>query len=357
MRSLITPGCIAVLLMAAAAHGAIIDEFNDGSQVWSKSSSVSTLAESGGTLNATKNGGDPWLARTDFTTGVGNTFGSFESDANPYVHIRMTVPSGYSTAMQFFWGNPSTGFNGTQSSNGLSLVPGTTQTYVFDLASNEPTWTRNNIDTADESRITKFRVDPGAGTDGDGTTVNIDYIRVSNSATDSNSFGVDNFTDGFTDQWTFSPGMSSPTESGGTLQKTSTNGDPVMERNTVDFDGSLSTLVSVRLKVDTTAGQTAQVFYTTTTDDVFTGGKSAALPLITDGQFHTYTFDFSGDATWTGGTIARLRLDPTNVSGVAFEVDSISVIPEPATVLIVSAGLFGLSGFGRRRRRLYQSES
>ena len=95
MRIFITLVFAAVLAFSAA-NGAIIDEFNDGSQVWSGSGSISSLTESGGTLNATKNGGDPFVSRTDFTSGVGNTFGSFESDANPYVHMRITVFLGQS---------------------------------------------------------------------------------------------------------------------------------------------------------------------------------------------------------------------------------------------------------------------
>jgi surface antigen len=55
----------------------------------------------------------------------------------------------------------------------------------------------------------------------------------------------------------------------------------------------------------------AQLFYITTSDTIWTGGKSKSFDLFSRGDWHIYDLNMSGDMSWThGGRITQLRLDP-----------------------------------------------
>ncbi len=101
---------------------------------------------------------------------------------------------------------------------------------------------------------------------------------------------------------------------GGQLKGTSTGTDPYMY--SLDQLGFASdSIYGITIRMSVTAGSKAQVFYTTEEDQIFSESKSTGKFNITaDGQFHTYTRQLNNIAGWSGKTIKRLRLDPTDAA-------------------------------------------
>jgi hypothetical protein len=61
----------------------------------------------------------------------------------------------------------------------------------------------------------------------------------------------------------------------------------------------------------TSAGDLAQLYFTTDTDPVTGEDKVFRIPLTPDGQFHTYRVHAAEYPAWTG-TITGLRFDPVH---------------------------------------------
>ncbi|GAB4533608.1 MAG: hypothetical protein Fur0018_23070 [Anaerolineales bacterium] len=112
----------------------------------------------------------------------------------------------------------------------------------------------------------------------------------------------------------------------GILQMTSTGDDPY-------FDIPLQTPVladstpRVEIRMRVSSGGGGQVFFTPETGTI-SEATSLWFELIPDGEFHTYTLDFSSLPDWTG-TISKMRLDPTDAPGDV-EIDYILIAsPRP----------------------------
>lgn len=237
--------------------------------------------------------------------------------------------------IQVFW-DESSGFNGINNATVSGNHNGTYQDYVFDLNS-VPAWS--------DGLARGFRLDRVSGGIG---SFEVDYLRLSSSATDSYSYGVDNFSDGSLSQRTKSSPMGSPTESGGVLSGTVTgNGDAFMSRAIIDVDGSNANLVRVGLKV-TGVSSSAQIFWTNE-DGSYAGARSKTFNITPDGTMRTYEIDLSADPEWDGKTIDGLRFDPVSNPGDSYEIDFIEIVsvPEPSAALL---GLFGSLLLLRRRR-------
>jgi hypothetical protein len=74
-----------------------------------------------------------------------------------------------------------------------------------------------------------------------------------------------------------------------------------------------------------------QIYYGTTATTGFSGDADHHDPNATipkDGAFHTYRIDV-GPEPWWRATLRDLRIDPGNVSGVAFAIDYLRVGDEP----------------------------
>lgn len=91
--------------------------------------------------------------------------------------------------------------------------------------------------------------------------------------------------------------------------------------------GTLATKVVVRLK-NTSASTSAHLYFTTDADTSWNEAKSATKTITANSSYTSYTFDFTGNANWTG-TLHRLRLDPSDdaTTSGSFKVDRIYITP------------------------------
>ena len=96
----------------------------------------------------------------------------------------------------------------------------------------------------------------------------------------------------------------------GCLTCRSTGGDPTLTLAPCAIDASRYGRVRVRMAV--TNGKTAQLFWGTTAERRINRQKSITVELIPDGKPHDYVFEVGSHQSWTGHTITRVRLDPTD---------------------------------------------
>lgn len=357
----------AVLVLAAvsAARGGIIDTFDDGVLNWS-GVHTANLAEAAGQLSFEVSGGDAAVGRHAFDSGAQKYY-TFDSQANRYLYITMTVPAGAPATARLEWTNWGPGaFNDHQSAT-FTVVPGTTQTYIVDM-DQHAAWRQNAVGAIDH-RIAGFRVTPGMGA-ANGAAYSIDAVRVSNNGASAAQVGVDDFGDDIIDPVMHAE-IDAIAEHGGTLTGLS-EADARLVWDIPDVVGADVTDVIVRMRVDADApvGTRGKFFYSLNAFGGMLGLATAEAPnypfdeaqakgfdLILDGEFHTYTVSFADDGTWTGNVIQMLRFDPVQFAGIGFEIDSVSIgvpgqnlgnpIPEPSTLGLLALGALGLL---RRRR-------
>ena len=124
---------------------------------------------------------------------------------------------------------------------------------------------------------------------------------------------------------------------------------------------SLRATSKLKVRLRTTAGNYALLYFTTEHDAAWDIKKAVAIqPLITDGQWHDYTVDLRNSPDYKG-VLTQIRLDPTDVSGAQFGVDHVRLLPD---VEAIKPTLSWLPGTGPNLRftsdpgtrfRLYQS--
>ena len=97
---------------------------------------------------------------------------------------------------------------------------------------------------------------------------------------------------------------------------------------------------------------TAQLFWERNNGaNLISDEQSYSFPIINDGQYHTYVLDLASNPNWSG-QISWLRFDPAS-SGRrgSIDIQYISYIPEPSTVVLLVTGLLGLSAYAWRKQR------
>ncbi|MFQ6097822.1 MAG: sulfatase-like hydrolase/transferase, partial [Armatimonadota bacterium] len=84
----------------------------------------------------------------------------------------------------------------------------------------------------------------------------------------------------------------------------------------------------VEIRMMTTAGENAQVYWTTSDSPQYAEDKSVRFAIVSDGRFHTYRFRLADDPLWAGKQIAGFRINPVrrrpgDPEGLAahFEID------------------------------------
>jgi hypothetical protein len=106
----------------------------------------------------------------------------------------------------------------------------------------------------------------------------------------------------------------------GALCGRATANDPYIVRSLIRAKGDDCPVVLIRMR--STAGPAAQLFWTTEASPAFDEEKSLHFQVKPDGQWHDYRLDVGKYPQWAGQTITAIRLDPGNSPG-EFAVDFI----------------------------------
>lgn len=107
------------------------------------------------------------------------------------------------------------------------------------------------------------------------------------------------------------------------LHIASTGGDPYMLGPVREIDAAKGYYVSVRMR--STLGSDAQLFWVTNQDTRFDEAKSQHFAPKPDGQWHTYMVPVHENPAWNG-TIRQLRLDPTVQEGSEITIAWVKVV-------------------------------
>ena len=276
-------------------------EFNQQNNLegWSVARHLSAPVVRYGTLRTTSTGTDSQiLSPPDLMVNASN-------DKN--VVIRMKTDKG-TLADLFYKRETDIAFSATR----RKRVPITSNsdfvTYNLDM-SGDPNWS---------GVVQRLRLDP---TTLSGANIELDYIRtygpVQTGAPEWR-WGHDGNTQGWTDQ----KDISSLAVSEGMLKATTNGTDPILlSPISPGIDAGTQKFVVIRMKVS--AGAFAELYYRQL-GQAFSNTRKKRFNIRNNAEFVTYQLDMSGDPNWTG-TIERLRLDPTSISGATIEIDHILV--------------------------------
>ncbi|MBC7329929.1 hypothetical protein H5T88_06165 [bacterium] len=108
----------------------------------------------------------------------------------------------------------------------------------------------------------------------------------------------------------------------GCLEGIATGGDPYMVRFGMDIDGN--SCARIRIRMMTTAGGGAELYWATADSPNFAEDKTVKFPIISDGKYHEYVIDVGNHPLWKGKRITAIRIDPTGGAPDArFSIDYI----------------------------------
>lgn len=119
--------------------------------------------------------------------------------------------------------------------------------------------------------------------------------------------------------------------SGGLLNLTSTNGDPMIEMPSQgSFDPTIYRYINIRYKVISGTAGNAEVFFFNTTYPGANGNAHTYVALTSDNNWHTATIDMTMNSNYLiGGNITGWRYDWATNSGVNMQVDYITLSQFP----------------------------
>ncbi len=133
----------------------------------------------------------------------------------------------------------------------------------------------------------------------------------------------------------------------GTLFTRSTGSDPYMMGPTLDLAATGDAVATIRMR--TTAGTHAQIFWTRKDSHSFSESKSMSFSIEPDGEWHEYRVAVGLSLEWTG-TIRQIRFDPSNAPDAQIWIDYIR-IDEMTAVLALALLPTAIAGRKRRVRR------
>ncbi|WP_256220435.1 DUF1983 domain-containing protein, partial [Pseudomonas sp. TJI-51] len=130
--------------------------------------------------------------------------------------------------------------------------------------------------------------------------------------------------------WTAS-GATISVAAAGAMRVTATNNDPQLVRGGLSLVGSVFSVVRARItrRAGAASDWDGKVFYSTASHGQGNYYKQAVNPNLAVGQTAVIEWDMAaltaGGADWVSSVITQLRLDLSNTSGGAFDVDWIAV--------------------------------
>lgn len=142
-------------------------------------------------------------------------------------------------------------------------------------------------------------------------------------------------TDAFMQPWTTQPYATPNTTvnsvSGGVLNVTSANNDPMIDMAGLgSFNPTTNRYIQIRYRVTAGTGGTAEIFFYNAAHNFAVGGESVAGTLISNGQWNILNIDMHSDPDYTtGGNILGWRFDWASNSGVTMDIDFIALSNQP----------------------------
>lgn len=135
-------------------------------------------------------------------------------------------------------------------------------------------------------------------------------------------------TDGDVEGWVASAHLPGLTATGGSLVGPSTGNDPYITRPGLFFQGGASGQAGasqVLIRLRSTGGTAGQFWWTTTSASAHAAERRVDFSYTGNSTWQTIVLDLSAHPLWNGQLITGLRIDPSSVSGVTFDIDAIIV--------------------------------
>ena len=128
-----------------------------------------------------------------------------------------------------------------------------------------------------------------------------------------------------TDGWSRLMGVTNLRQENGALVFQTDSTDPALTSPPLNALAKEYPAVEIRMQVDATGGdETLQLFFGTATAEV-SENTSVKVPLILDGQMHTYRLDLKQNPRWMG-VVRSFRLDPGGRKDVTIRIESIKML-------------------------------
>lgn len=125
-------------------------------------------------------------------------------------------------------------------------------------------------------------------------------------------------------------------EDGSLIGTTNNTDGGIVMVNDIKVDISNSPYVKVRMKQPKGATSAVEMFFTTEQNNSWTQLQSAKCDIDPSGEFVDYYLRIGVNKYWDG-ILNKIRLDPTNASGVEFRIESIEILENetaPVTLII-----------------------
>jgi hypothetical protein len=277
-------------------------EFNRAGDVegWTANGDLSTPMVSGGSLSTTSMGADPQLLSP---SGL-----DINAEHQNVVEIRMKASAG-NQAELFFKTSDDTAFSSAKRL--VFAIPNNTSLVTYRLDMRKVSGWEGSID--------RLRLDPS---DASGARIDLDYVRVclpTSVKAPSWEFNTTSNSEG----WSGNAQITGPSVTGGSMSGTTTGVDArFTSPRQLGIDAVSQNVIEVGLRVS--GGASFQIYFQKQTDTSFRGSRGKSVLIKDAGNFVRYRVDMSTVPSWTG-TIKRLRLDPTNLSGATVDVDYVRV--------------------------------
>jgi arylsulfatase A-like enzyme len=126
-------------------------------------------------------------------------------------------------------------------------------------------------------------------------------------------------TDGDFEGWTAAANLTGAEVSYGTLNGTTTTGDPQLQN--LGFNFSASAVPKLALRLRSTAAGGVQLYFASTATNVFSGAQLVTVSYTNPPNWQTLIYSLATNPAWAGKTITRLRFDPASVANADFDID------------------------------------